>query len=560
MTTETGFNLLDEPWIAVLGIDGTEREVSIMELFEHAPDLATIGGEVPTQAFAITRLLLAFLHRAVDGPKDEDEWADLWEADTLPLDLIADYADRVRHRFDLFDRTVPFFQVPDLRTSRGDASGLEKIVADVPSGEPLFTTRSAESLRRIRPAEAARWLVHVQAFDVSGIKSGAIGDPKVKGGKGYPIGAGWSGQIGGVLIEGTDLRQTILLNVVGASAREYVQVGGPEDLPPWERPPDGPGWEEERPVRGAIDLYTWQTRRVRLVGDKTGVTGVVLANGDKIQPHNRHTFDPHTAWRYSDPQSKKRKTTVYMPRLHNPDRAVWRGLAAFLPSFSGRHLDRSDPQPFLVPGVIQWIAALVGAGVLPEGLVVRTRTIGATYGTQNAVYEEMIDDRIPMAVAMLREDDPVLGATAVGAVEDADEAAQTLWRFAFNLTRAAGGAPIVAEEAGNRAREQLFSALEGPFRAWLATLMPGVDIQGARTQWQGVVHTTTRSVADEALRSTSPAAWVGRTVNNKLVNAALAEAWFNNALRKALPLAFSGIGGSASEAPIKETTTEEVVV
>jgi CRISPR-associated protein Cse1 family len=38
----------------------------------------TIGGEVPTQAFAITRLLLAFLHRAVEGLVDQDDWEQLW--------------------------------------------------------------------------------------------------------------------------------------------------------------------------------------------------------------------------------------------------------------------------------------------------------------------------------------------------------------------------------------------------------------------------------------------------------------------------------------------------
>lgn len=56
MTTgaQISFNLLDEPWIAVLGKDGYEHELSIVELFERAPDLTTIGGEVSTQAFAIT--------------------------------------------------------------------------------------------------------------------------------------------------------------------------------------------------------------------------------------------------------------------------------------------------------------------------------------------------------------------------------------------------------------------------------------------------------------------------------------------------------------------------
>ena len=187
---------------------------------------------------------------------------------------------------------------------KDEVFGLDKIVADVPDGEPLFTTRSAANLSWMNAAEAARWLVHVHAFDPSGIKSGAVGDATVKKGKGYPIGPGWSGQIGGVLPQGNDLRQTLVLNLVARDVDTYVRIGGHDDVPPWERDPDGPAWAE-RPPRGAIDLYTWQTRRVRLVGDRDGVVGVVLANGDKIQPQNRHGLEPHTAWRYSEPQSKK---------------------------------------------------------------------------------------------------------------------------------------------------------------------------------------------------------------------------------------------------------------
>ena len=71
-----------------------------------------------------------------------------------------------------------------------------------------------------------------------------------------------------------------------------------------------------------------------------------------LQPHNRHGVEPHTAWRYSEPQSKKLKTVVYMPRLHIPGRSVWRGIGALLPSISGRgKASGGGPQPFLAPGV-----------------------------------------------------------------------------------------------------------------------------------------------------------------------------------------------------------------
>ncbi|WP_051068290.1 type I-E CRISPR-associated protein Cse1/CasA [Mycobacterium canetti] len=534
MTRSNGFNLLDEPWIAVLDTNGHEDEVSILELFNQADRFITIGGEVPTQAFAITRLLLAFLHRAIDGPTDQDDWVRLWNADHLPMESIRAYADRVRRRFDLFDPVAPFYQVADLRTAKNEVSGLERIVADVPSGARLFTTRSSSSLERIRPAEAARWLVHVHAFDPSGIKSGAVGDPNVKAGKGYPIGPGWCGQLGGVLADGGDLRRTLILNLIARDAETYVRTGNPDDIPPWERDPDSPQWKE-RPPRGAIDLYTWQTQRIRLIGDHRGVVGVVLANGDKIQPQNRHGLEPHSAWRFSEPQSKKHKVTTYMPLLHDPGRSVWRGIGALLPATSRRRSGDGEPQPFLAPGVLEWIADLAAQGHLPETFKPGIRALGVEYGDQNATFAEVVDDQLPIPLHILRVDRPAAGRTAVEAVEDADKAASSLWRLAENIAQAAGAEP--KSGAGDTACERLYAALDEPYRRWLATLMPGTDLSVARRRWQAVVREEVDSIAAELVSAASPAAWVGREVRSQLINVALAEAWFVAALRRTLPLA-----------------------
>lgn len=536
MPSEGGFDLLDEPWIVALAPDGRERELSILGVFERAPGLSMIGGEVSTQAFAITRLLLAFLHRAIDGPEDQHAWGELWEQPALPMTEIREYAERVRHRFDLFHPETPFFQVADLRTGRDEVAGLEKIVADVPNGEPMFTTRSAASLRTIRPAEAARWLVHVHAFDPSGIKSGAVGDPSVKNGKGYPIGTGWSGQLGGVLPQGTDLRETLLLNLVGRDAAEYVQVGDRTDVPPWERQPDTAVWQE-RPPRGAIDLYTWQTRRVRLVGHRDGVTGVRLANGDKILPQNRHRLEPHTAWRYSDPQSKKLKETVYMPREHDPNRSVWRGLAAVLPSISPRRGRRDEPSAYLAPGVLQWVAELGAEGMLPDDYVVGARVHGAEYGPQSATVTEIVDDTLPLPVILLQQDRPDAGRTAERAVADAEDAASCLWRFAENLAQAAGAER--KSGAGDRTREDLYALLEQPYRSWLAGLGPSRDLTEARRDWQHTVLGASRTVSGQLITAAPASAWTGRELNGRPVNVPLAEVWFYAALRKALPLAFT---------------------
>lgn len=67
------FDLVTEPWILARGLDGGLRELSLTETFRQAHELSGIVGEVPTQTFAITRLLLAILHRAVNGPRDVDQ-------------------------------------------------------------------------------------------------------------------------------------------------------------------------------------------------------------------------------------------------------------------------------------------------------------------------------------------------------------------------------------------------------------------------------------------------------------------------------------------------------
>lgn len=532
MTTPDGFNLLDQPWIVALGRDGRQREVSILELFTDAEQFSSLGGEVATQGFAITRLLLAFLHRALDGPATYDDWAELWEAPGLPTEKLAAYAARVRDRFDLFDPHAPFFQVAGLHTAKDEVFGLERLVADVPNGEPLFTTRSARDLSRISAGEAARWLVHVHAFDPSGIKSGAAGDPEVKSGKGYPIGPGWSGQLGGVLLQGSDFGQTLLLNLIGRDAHSYVRIGVEGDVPAWERHPDGPTWQQ-RPPRGAVELYTWQTRRVRLVGDGDGVTGVVLANGDKITPQNLHAVEPHSAWQHSDAQSKKAKSTVYMPRAHQPERSVWRGIAALLPSIAGRHTNSSQPQRFLAPGVLQWVGDLTAQGVLDDTYKPGIRVYGVAYGAQQATIAEIIDDELALPIRLLREDNPAAGATAAGAVTDAEHIASDVWKLGQNIAQAAGADPADTSK-GDQAREDLYARLDGPYRQWLSALDAQPGLPAARSAWRTTLGAAARTVADQLITAAPPAAWVGREVRGRLVNISQAEAWFASGLRRFL--------------------------
>jgi CRISPR system Cascade subunit CasA len=546
--TVPSFDLTTEPWIPALDLTGHERVLTPLQLVEQAGELSAVGGELPTTSFALTRLLLAILHRSIEGPRDGEHWARLWEAPGLPVDAVAAYLDRWRDRFDLFSPLTPFHQVAGLTTGTGGHSGLEKLIADVPNGRPLFSTRAGRSLARIDPAEAARWLVHAQAFDTSGIKTGAAGDSRAKHGKGYPEGVAWAGNIGGLLVEGPTLRDTLLLNLLPYGDEELVlRWGRPEDdLPVWERDPLGPGVEldgsgapRQRPV-GPADLYTWSSRRVRLVGDAAGVTGLLLSYGDRLPQHNAHTVEPMTAWRRSPAQEKARQEqVVYMPRQHEVDRVFWRGLHAVLP-VARTAASGSDAARYLSPAVLSWLTIAQVQEWVPADLVVRTRVTGIVYGAQSAVVEEIVDDRLATQVAVLRAQTDTVGEQVLVAVRRCEDAVKALVTLAGNLLLAAGNRATDDQWKGLLARtdETAFAVLDGPFRRWITSLAADSDLTAVATAWQDEVAGVVRRLADERVATAGEAAWKGRAFQGRHVDSGQADAWFRAALRKALPLAF----------------------
>lgn len=527
------FDLTDRPWLGVLRCDGVQEEMSLRTVFAEAGRVRRLVGDLPTQEFALLRLLLAVAHDALDGPRDIDHWADLWDDEGCfaPVDA---YLAEHRHRLDLLDTRAPFLQVPGLRTGKGEVASLNRIVADVPNGTPFFTSRMP-GVERLGFAEAARWIVHAHAFDTSGIKSGVSGDSRSKKGKVYPLGVGWAGALGGVFAEGTTLRETLLLNLVAADTVGIRFDSG--DRPAWRRAPDGPGVLEGRQPGGVRDLYTWQTRRLRLHFDESGVHGVVLGYGDPLGAHNMHTREPMTAWRRSSTQEKKRgEPVVYLPREHDPSRAAWRGLASLV---AGRteSAQSAEAAAFLRPGILEWVSRLATEGVLDRGFLIRTRVIGAVYGTQQSVIDGIVDDYLSMGVVLLHDRDRTYGTQAIDAVSDAESAVTAFGALATDLARAAG-AKAESDKPCRTALDQGFGALEGPYRAWLACLSEAQDPYLEREKWKRDVRRIVERLGCQLLATAGEAAWAGRIVPDKQgtrwLNSGLAETWFRDRLTKVL--------------------------
>lgn len=519
------FDLLTEPWIPVILRDGATAELSLRQCFERSADIRKLSGDLPTQSFAILRVMLAICHDAI-GFHSEDDISQLLRKG-IDLSAIRDYLDKHPDRFDLFHSTRPFFQVPTLRTAKGEVAGLEKLISDVPNGIQFLTVRARAGLERISSAEAARWLIHSQAFDPSGIRSAAVGDAETKGGKGYPIGPAWCGQLGGVVLHGNSLAETLAFNLA--------------PTPP--NPLDRPVWAldhlqtEQRQIdpqpQGPVSLLVWQSRRIRLAGDRYGVTGVVLCQGDRMTPQNRHGIESMTAWRYSKPQSKKLGITVYMPLKHDPNRDLWRGLPALLqaqpPKVDGH--DASIRAGTLETLASQW----EDAPDLTDRL--RLEAVGIDYGPQEATIAELVNDILDLRVSLLGKTAAEVVAMVQDSIETCDTCVWSLGRMAANIAKAAGDFDGV-DGAADNAKAMGWSAINGPARSWIATLTASTDVTTARREWQTTLRGVLKDCARRLADSANPAATIGRKTNFGFMTTAKAELIFDRTLHKELPLAY----------------------
>ncbi|WP_022867197.1 type I-E CRISPR-associated protein Cse1/CasA [Schaalia vaccimaxillae] len=534
--TAHSFNLLDENWIRVTRLDGSPDEISLLSLFHEAQQIEGIHGEIASQDMAILRLLLAICHRTMDGPKDLETWRRYWEEPgSLGRDA-CEYLESYRDRFDLSDSERPFFQVSGIHSASGKISGIDVLIADVPNNKPLFTTRLGNGLNSISWSEAARWLIHVQAFDPSGIRSGAVGDPAVKGGKGYPIGPGWTGQIGVVAVAERNLERTLLLNTVVHSMVEGLNAIPELDLAPWEKDSDSPAGATDKEPHGPVSCYTWQSRRVLLHGDTNRVTGVFLGNGDKASPQNRYSVEPMTAWRYSDPQTKKFKTTVYMPRKHPTDRALWRGLSTIIPQLSPSvSVKGSVSVPrYRPPGVVTFYQALLYDGIIEQRGIIPLHAIGMEYGAQEAVVTELVNDVLSLPVGLLDSRNLRLLRVVKDAMESTEQVGSALRNLSANLDRACGGSPDTANSARERAGQAFYQVIDQKFPQWLASLN-GANPSSARDGWRALLRSEAWRQQEILATQVPNTAFSGRGERNGHMDVSEALIYFRSALNKAVP-------------------------
>ena len=241
---------------------------------------------------------------------------------------------------------------------------------------------------------------------------------------------------------------------------------------------------------------------MRLYGDRDGVTGVVLAQGDKLGPQNMQRFEPMSLWRYSQPQSKKFKEHIYMPAKHEPGRAFWRNLPSTLPvteKIPG--FDKSEQQKFQQSATLLFQAYLKTLE-LDFPARIRLEAVGMTYGAQEAVIEDLYHDQMTLAKVLLEEERKTLAYSVKQQVLAIEEVAKAIGILGANLSRAAGESGDGAGEgAQKQAKESFFALIDDPFRSWLASLDGNSDVDDKQREWTETARKIAKQVASELVAS-----------------------------------------------------------
>ncbi|MFE7132687.1 type I-E CRISPR-associated protein Cse1/CasA [Streptomyces sp. NPDC057638] len=544
------FSLADDPWLSFPSLaDGQVVAHSVRDALRHAHELGDLSVALPTQRPAVFRqLLLPLVVDALGRPADERVWVSWFRAGRWSpeqLQRLDDYLDRHGELFDLFHPRQPFAQVADLRTAKGETKGAGLIVATASTGNnvPLFASRTEAEVLALTPAQAAHWLLHTHGWDTAAIKTGAVGDEKVKAGKttGNPIGP--LGQLGVTFPIGSTLFETLLLNIPSGPPPRST------DRPQWlRRAGDGQPeahrsvgtarWSERVP-EGLLDLWTWQSRRIRLFPIRTPegprVTRVLVAAGDRM-PHTPD-IETHTMWRIdptaSKPSARRKPIPASRPLRLRPGKAAWRGLDALLAPERADRAAREESGGFATSRVLDHVRAV--REEIGETYPLRVELTGIAYGNQSAVVEDVMSDSLPLPLAALGEQTHVHGAV-LEIAEQAEQLATAVNILSADLHRSLGAEPIPWDK-GQRPGELVLHALDPLVRRFLAGVRrtPDTDeatIEAGQLAWEQLAWRHSGDVADRLLRAVPVAAYAGRSITQQdgktphSYRASLAEASF----------------------------------
>ncbi|MGP4050079.1 type I-E CRISPR-associated protein Cse1/CasA [Streptomyces sp. 2A115] len=544
MKTTTG-DLVEDGWLPAVGLDGVVAQPGMLRVLTDAHTVRRLDLPVATMVPAVLRqLLLPVVLDALGAPRTRREWAGRFAQGRFSPDeceRLTDYLTvRYGRRFRLFDGERPFGQVAGLQSLSGEAKSSTLLVPSIASGNnvPLFSAFSEADHLDLTVTQAALWLLHAQCWDTAAIKTGAVGDPQAKAGKTTGNPTGPLGQLGVIVPTGRTLYETLMLNSPilsdGLDAADRPQWAWDErpTTPGWVSPA-GPQWSA-RNAGGLLDLLTFQSRRIRLIGRESGqeqrVRHVIVCAGDRLT--GTPESEPHTAWHHT--ARPKAEQAPRRPHRHRSGRTAWQGLGSLL----ALAVPDDGPRTSLL---LRQIGELRADGALAADYPLGVEISALEYGNQSAVVENAIADILPLPTVALVASDDRLRATLLECVNQADRVGRALDDLHADLRRAAGG-EILPRDRSEQPSARLLHGVDPAMRRLLSGLRTIGDEYGvlehAQKAWELTLFEAAAREAELLREAVPPRAVVGRvdrTGGKELVfRSGKATAMFRTRLKRIL--------------------------
>ncbi|CAM3868072.1 type I-E CRISPR-associated protein Cse1/CasA [Nocardiopsis rhodophaea] len=455
------YDLLQAPWLSTIDLEGRQRCLGLIEALRHAHEVRCIDAEAPVVTSALYRLLLALAHR-VYGPGDEDEWEKLWEAPGFPTAPLEQYVSDFGDRFHLFGER-PFFQTPDIPDAKIGSAAQLTMYRATGNNATLFDHTVAGQPLDLHPAEAARWLITVQAYDTGGMKTPFEKDKSSE--------RGLCNHFATLLVEGGTLKETLLLNMpVYNPAWERPHNTFPEDRPVWELdvPPAAKPVKEGPPPTGWTELLTWPSRRIRLRPvqrhGETRVDGVAILPGTRLRVplhdvENMAAFERQKRYRRGSRGRRTFSLGEPRPLVLEDLRGIWRHSRELL-------IPTPEMGERIRPRNIDHIAEMAGHGLIPSSTVYTLRVFGQRLDPQGGSVHAWLQEDLPAPVALLRSNEhvPQLEQMLGHAVELADGVGEQLDLLERDYAKALGERlPTRAEEKRKMLSQWYWPELAAPF-------------------------------------------------------------------------------------------------
>ena len=505
------FCLINEPWIQVITNDMLPKEVSLMDVLVNAHLYKQLAGDTPTQNAAIYRFLLAlvntiFYRYDIHGNLDEicedsysdpedvlSRWKEYSDNKHFPENAIKQYLSLYEERFWLFHSKTPFYQVPEL-DSFTDYNGISCFIGNIKESNNKdtkhhFSLSEGINLEECSFAEAARWLIYLNAYSVNVKKNSTklIGD---------------LGRIGFIMANGNNLFETLMLNL--CALRDGSELWG-KPSPEWENPPC-PKNKREIPIPDNLPaLYTMQSRRIVLKKSETSVYGFKISGGDYFDLNN-FTGEQMTIWKSQiDPETNTRKD---IPKIHNPEIFSWREFPSII---TGQYKSESNRKP----GLILWIEKLLENDLLDKSQYITFQTIGLTYDKMKYKYDEIVNDSLSISAGLLTD----LGADWNTRITDEVNKCTSISFHLKNLCTDINTL-LFGKNSGKNTEETLirefFYQIDLSFREWLLSIDPSQHNYDEKQQeLERIAFNSVRLIAEKYISSLGPGIYRTGKLNSR---------------------------------------------